>query len=203
MAIVGPLTSLVLGGGLAVIVAVGAGLLQVVVSNPRQVVGALGPVATLLGWLGSINFTLGLFNLIPGFPLDGGRMLRSLLWAATDDLRQATRWASWVGQGIAWLMILSGIAMTFGVSIPFFGTGLGSGLQLAFIGWFLNSASTRSYQREVVRDILGDVPVSRIMHDCPPTVQPGLSISDLVHEHVMRADDHAFRSWMERGSWGW
>jgi Zn-dependent protease/predicted transcriptional regulator len=192
MAIVGPLTSLVLGGALAWVAGIGAGPPQAVVSNPRQVIAALGPLATLLGWLGSINFTLGLFNLIPGFPLDGGRMLRSLLWAATDDLRRATRWASWIGQGIAWLMIMAGIGMTFGVRVPFFGTGVGNGLWLAFIGWFLNSASVRSYQRVVVRDILEGVEVKRMMRSCPPTVPLGISISDLVHEHVMKTDDHAF-----------
>jgi Zn-dependent protease/CBS domain-containing protein len=192
MAIVGPLTSLILGGALTVVATLGVGPLQVVVSSPRQAVAALGPLVTLLGWLGSINFTLGLFNLIPGFPLDGGRMLRSLLWAASDDLRRATRWASWVGQGIAWLMIVAGIGMTFGVRIPFFGTGVSNGLWLAFIGWFLNSASAQSYQRVVVRDVLEDVPVRRMMRDCPPTVPPGISISDLVHEHVMKTDDHAF-----------
>jgi CBS domain-containing protein len=192
MAVVGPLTSLVLGGALAVIVTMGAGLLQTVVSSARQVAAALGPLATLLGWLGSINFTLGLFNLIPGFPLDGGRMLRSLLWAATNNLRRATRWASWAGQGIAWLMIMAGIGMTFGVHFPFFGAGLGSGLWLAFIGWSLNNASVQSYQRVVVRDILEGVEVKRMMRPCPPTVSPGISISDLVHEHVMRTDDHAF-----------
>jgi Zn-dependent protease len=192
MAIVGPLTSLVLGGALTVIASIGAGLLQTVVSSPRQAVAALGPFATLLGWLGSINLTLGLFNLIPGFPLDGGRMLRSLLWALSGDLRRATRWASWAGQGIAWLMILGGIGMTFGVRVPFFGTGVGNGLWLAFIGWFLNSASTQSYQRVVVRDILEGVAVKRMMRDCPPTVLPTISINDLVHEHIMKTDDHAF-----------
>jgi Zn-dependent protease/CBS domain-containing protein len=192
MAIVGPLTSLVLGGALAAIASLSAGPPRTVISDPRQAVVALGPLTTLLGWLGSINFTLGLFNLIPGFPLDGGRMLRSLLWAASDNLRRATRWASWVGQGIAWLMITAGIGMVFGVQIPFFGTGVSSGLWLAFIGWFLNSASAQSYQRVVVRDILGGVAVKRMMRSCPPTVPPGTSISDLVHEHVMKTDDHAF-----------
>jgi CBS domain-containing protein len=143
-------------------------------------------------WLGSINITVGLFNLIPGFPLDGGRILRSILWAASDNLRRATRWASWVGQGIAWLMILAGIAMTFGVRVPFFGTGLGGGLWLAFIGWFLNNASAQSYQRTVVRDLLEDVPVSRMMRECPPTVGPEISIDSLVHDHMMKADDSAF-----------
>jgi Zn-dependent protease/CBS domain-containing protein len=192
MSIVGPLTSLILGGALTVIASASAGLLRAVVSDPRQALAALGPLATLLGWLGSINFSLGLFNLIPGFPLDGGRMLRSLIWSASDDLRRATRWASWAGQGIAWLMIMTGIGMTFGLRIPFFGTGVSNGLWLAFIGWFLNSASAQSYQRVVVRDILEGVAVKRMMRSCPPTVRPGISISDLVHEHVMKTDDHAF-----------
>jgi CBS domain-containing protein len=166
--------------------------MDTVTADPRQVIAGLGPLTTLLAWLGSINFTLGIFNLIPGFPLDGGRILRSIFWAATDNLKRATRWASWAGQGIAWLMIISGIAMTFGVSIPFFGTGLGSGLWLAFIGWFLNNASSQSYRRVVIHGILEDVPVRRMMHDCPPTVTSDISISTLVHDHVMKQDDHAF-----------
>lgn len=192
MAIVGPLTSLVLGGALVMLASLSAGTLQTAVSNPGQVVAALGPLTTLLAWLGSVNFTLGLFNLIPGFPLDGGRVLRSLLWAATDNLRRATRWASAVGQAIAWLMIVTGIAMLFGASVPFLGSGVSNGLWLAFIGWFLNSASAQSYQRLVVRDILEGVEVKRMMRDCPPTVPSAISIDELVHEHVMKADDHAF-----------
>jgi Zn-dependent protease len=192
MAIVGPLTSLILGGALVVLAGLSAGPLQTLVSSPGQVISALGPLTTLLAWLGSVNFTLGLFNLIPGFPLDGGRVLRSLLWAASDNLRRATRWASWVGQGIAWLMIVAGIAMVFGASLPFFGSGVSNGLWLAFIGWFLNSASAQSYQRVVVRDILEDVEVKRMMRECPPTVPSAISIDELVHEHVMKADDHAF-----------
>jgi Zn-dependent protease/predicted transcriptional regulator len=192
MAIVGPLTSLILGGALVVLAGLSAGPLETLVSSPRQVVAALSPLTTLLGWLGSVNFTLGLFNLIPGFPLDGGRVLRSVLWAATDDLRRATRWASWAGQGIAWLLIVAGIAMVFGASLPFFGSGVSNGLWLAFIGWFLNSASAQSYQRVVVRDILEDVEVQRVMRACPPTVPSAISVDELVHEHVMEADDHAF-----------
>jgi Zn-dependent protease len=119
-------------------------------ANPTEMLKGLGPALTLLMWLGSVNVTVGLFNLIPGFPLDGGRIVRSILWAVTENLRRATRWASWLGQGIAWLMILGGIAMTFGVRIPFFGTGLGNGLWLAFIGWFLNNASAQSYQQVAV-----------------------------------------------------
>jgi Zn-dependent protease len=191
MAVVGPVSSLVIGGVLvwaALIIAGPASTL----ANLRETLEGLSPLLTLLLWLGSVNVTVGLFNLTPGFPLDGGRIVRSFLWAITEDLRRATRWASWLGQGIAWLMILAGIAMTFGARIPFFGTGLGNGLWLAFIGWFLNNASAQSYQQVVIQDILEDVPVSRIMRTDPPTCLADCSVRRLVYEHIMQSDDQSF-----------
>ena len=191
MAILGPITSFVIGGLLLWIA--GAGIsLDVAMASPSDAVAQLSPLSTLFLWLGSINVTLGIFNLVPGFPLDGGRVLRSILWAATDNLRRATRWASGVGQVIAWLMIVSGIAMAFGARIPLLGTGFTNGLWLAFIGWFLNTSSVRGYRQVVVQDILEDVPVERMMRTCPPTAPPDISVSTLVHDHVMKADDHAF-----------
>lgn len=192
MAIVGPITSIALGllflflGG-----ALGAGS-QADLQNPARMLAGLGPLETLLLWLGPINIILGLFNLIPGFPLDGGRVLRSILWAATDNLRKATRWASWVGQATAWLFIIAGIAMVFGAQVPFFGTGLISGLWLAFIGWFLNNAAVQSYQQVVVADVLEGVPVSRLMRSDAPIVAPGIPISQLVDEYIMGTDERAF-----------
>jgi Zn-dependent protease/predicted transcriptional regulator len=191
MAILGPITSLVIGGALLLVALAGSGI-QVTPSDATQVLKQMSPLLTMVVWLGSINVTLGIFNLIPGFPLDGGRVLRSILWAATDNLRRATRWAAWVGQAIAWLMILAGIAMTFGVQIPFFGTGLGSGLWLAFIGWFLNSASAQSYRQVVVHDVLEGVPVSRMMRVNPPTCSSGCTVGRLVHDHILGTDDQAF-----------
>ena len=191
MAILGPVTSLVIGG--ALLLATGAiGAPAAMIGEPTDVISQLGPVRMTILWLGSINVILGLFNLIPGFPLDGGRVLRSILWGVTDDLRQATRWASWVGQGFGWLMIAGGISMVFGASIPFFGSGLFNGLWLAFIGWYLNNASAQSYQKVVVQDILEGVPVSRMMRSDPPTVTPDTSVDSLVHEHIMGGDEHAF-----------
>jgi Zn-dependent protease/CBS domain-containing protein len=192
MAILGPLTSLVIGGVLLLIGGLSLGSLDLSQGNVNELIGQLGPVTTLLLWLGSINVTLGLFNLIPGFPLDGGRVLRSIFWGITDDLRRATRWASWVGQGIAWAMIVAGTAMIFGVRIPFFGTGFTNGLWLIFIGWFLNNASSQSYQRVVVHDVLEGVPVSRMMRTDPPTATADRTVNALVHDHIMQSDDHAF-----------
>ncbi|MBU0496167.1 MAG: site-2 protease family protein [Chloroflexi bacterium] len=192
MAFVGPLTSLVLGGLLIVVAGAIAGLQASATADPAQVMARLDPLTTMLLWLGSINVILGIFNLIPGFPLDGGRVLRSILWAVTKNLHRATRWAAWVGQGIAWLMIIGGIAMAFGVDIPFFGTGFLGGLWLVFIGWFLNTASVQSYQQLVVHDLLTGVTVERMMRPNPPTTCPDCTVSSLVHDHVMGTDDHAF-----------
>ena len=192
MAILVPLTSLVIGIGLLVIVSLIVGPVPGGMQDPAQAISALGPIATLLAWLGSINIVLAVFNMVPGFPLDGGRVLRSILWALTDNFRKATRWASWMGQGIAWLMIATGLAVVFGVQVPFFGSGLISGLWLAFIGWFLNSASSQSYQQVVVRDILEDVPVARMMRKSPPTVAADASVNSLVYDHVMGTDERGF-----------
>jgi Zn-dependent protease/CBS domain-containing protein len=190
--IVGPLMSFVIGIVLLLIVNVAAKPLSETVSTPTSAVKELGPLWLLMLWLGLINVLLAFFNLIPGFPLDGGRALRSILWAAIGDLRQATRWASGVGQFVAAAFIVIGVSMAFGVDIPFFGTGLIGGLWLIFIGWFLNTAAVQSYQQVVIQDVLEDVPVARIMQITPPTVTPDITVSMRVHDHVMQHDDHAF-----------
>ncbi len=191
MAIAGPLTSLVIGMVLLAITA-GSALGALRTGGLSFAAANMSPITTILLWLGSINIILGIFNLIPGFPLDGGRVLRSILWGITHNLRQATRWAAFIGQAIAWIMIVGGIAMAFGLRLPFFGTGLINGLWLAFIGWFLNSASQQSYQQVAIQDMLEGVPVARLMRRDPPTVNPGCSVADLVHTHLMGSDDLAF-----------
>ena len=192
MAIVGPLTSIAIG----VLLLVGAGLIVDVptgaLGDPMELVAEMGPVETLMMWLGSVNILVGLFNMLPAFPLDGGRVLRSIFWAVGNNLRAATRWAARIAQVFAWGMILLGIAMVFGVEVPIFGSGFISGLWLAFIGWFLNNNALQSYRQVVIRDILEDVPVSRMMRVEPPTIPPGIRVSSLMYDHVMRSDDHAF-----------
>ncbi len=192
MAIVGPLTSIVLGIIFLLLGAATAGAFGVPTIGTFSFLARLSPVSTLLLWLGPVNIVLGLFNLIPGFPLDGGRVLRSILWAIMNNLRRATQIASWVGQIVAWLFILVGIAMAFGVSIPFFGTGFISGLWLAFIGWFLNTAAQQSYRQVVVEDILQGVPVEQLMTSHPPSVSPDTLVGELVHKYIMGTDERAF-----------
>lgn len=192
IAIVGPITSIVLGVLFTLLSGATAGSISGAMTNPGELLSQLGPAASLLLWLGPINIALGVFNLIPGFPLDGGRVLRSILWGATDSLRQATRWASYAGQSVAWMLIISGIAMIFGTQIPFLGAGVVNGIWIAFIGWFLNNASQQSYRQIVIQDVLEDVPVSRVMRENVESVLPDISIRQFVDERLMEADDYSF-----------
>ncbi|HKX32681.1 MAG TPA: site-2 protease family protein [Blastocatellia bacterium] len=194
MAAVGPLTSLLLGGFL-----VALGVLKALYSgagpvsaDPQTAFRGFGPVSTILFWLGPINMLLGLFNLIPGFPLDGGRILRAILWKAANDLQKATAWAAGVGKVVGWLFMAAGLAMIFGLHLPVFGGGLGSGIWLILIGWFLREAAISSYRQTVIRDLLEDVPVHRLMRSDVPTVFPTLPVSSLVYDYLMRTDEQAF-----------
>ena len=119
IAIAGPATSLAIGFAF-----LGLALL---VTQPQ--------LGALLGWLGVINIALGAFNLIPGFPMDGGRVLRALLWRVRGDRLVATRNAALVGRITAYLLI------AVGVFIALQPGGLFSGLWLALIGWFLSNAA--------------------------------------------------------------
>ncbi len=105
MAIVGPLASLALGFSFLGLAAIISAPLDVDPDKPQEALAALAPLPTLLVWLGPVNIILAIFNLVPGFPLDGGRVLRAILWAVTGNLRLATRRASQAGQGFAWLLM--------------------------------------------------------------------------------------------------
>lgn len=190
MAILGPVTSLVIGGALLLLT--NFALNGLTAASGQNVLAQLNPIWTIIAWLGSVNIILGIFNLIPGFPLDGGRVLRSILWGLTDNLRMATQWASWIGRGIAWLMIATGIAMAFGVQIPLLGEGLIAGLWFAFIGWFLHNAAVQSYQQLLIHEALEDVAVSEVMRRSPPTVSSDRTVAELVHDYIMQTDERGF-----------
>ena len=191
IAIVGPVTSFVLG---IIFLALGLGSVSLgnLTPTPSNLLSQLGPVATMLIWLGSVNILLGIFNLIPGFPLDGGRVLRSILWAITGDMVQATRWASGLGQGIAWMLVAAGILMLFGVQIPLLGSGIVDGMWIIFIGWFLHNAAAQHYHQIRLRDILENVPVRQIMNPDVPVVPADIRINDLIENHIVQSDNQAF-----------
>jgi Zn-dependent protease/predicted transcriptional regulator len=142
--IAGPITSFLLSGGFFLI---------------ARIHGASELVVATATWLAEINFALAAFNLVPGFPLDGGRIFRALVWGFTGDFAKATRYAARTGQAIAYLMIFGGIAQ--------FVTGdkIG-GLWLAFIGWFLLSAAQESYAQVTIRSALAGILAGDVMtHD--------------------------------------
>ena len=147
---------------------------------------AQAQVGALLGWLGVINVALGAFNLIPGFPMDGGRVLRAFLWRVRGDRLVATRNAALVGRIFAYLLI------AVGVFIALQPGGLFSGLWLALIGWFLsNAAEATAVQAGVERSLRG-VRVRDAMDLEPAAVSPNESLSELVSERMLRGEDRSF-----------
>jgi Zn-dependent protease/predicted transcriptional regulator len=192
MAIVGPATSIILG---LLCVWVGSFLLpnpDALASTPLSVMEHASPLTTILLWLGPLNILLGVFNMLPGFPLDGGRVLRAVLWWGTGDLRQATLIASRAGQAFAWFLMGLGVFMMLGRSVPFFGSGFGSGVWLLLIGWFLNNAARASYQQLMIQQALEDVPVRDVMRSEVRSVSPEDTLGDLMRDQMVWSDQHAF-----------
>lgn len=192
MAIAGPLMSFGLGVLFLTMAGTTLSLRAVDAMDPWQTLAGLSPVSTLLFWLGPVNVMVGLFNLIPGFPLDGGRVLRAIVWKLTGDLHKATLAASTVGRAIGWTFVLVGIAMVFGARVPLFGQGAGSGIWLAFIGWFLGSAAERSFGAMVVQEVLDGVRVSHLMRQTGYVVPRRTSVREVVDGWFMRSSEHAF-----------
>ena len=173
MAIAGPAVSLVLG----------------IVFGLSAWIGYHGgwapPVVTVLGYLGFINLLVLAFNLVPAFPLDGGRVLRSILWGATGNLRRATRWASLAGQTFAWFLIAWGIFQFF------MGNWLG-GIWSGLIGMFLNGAAQSGYRSVLIRNALRGEPVRRFMNPAPIVVPQSLDLRHWVEDYVYPFHHHGF-----------
>jgi CBS domain-containing protein len=132
-------------------------------------------VGALCGWLAPINLMLAVFNLIPGFPLDGGRLLRAVVWAVTGSYVRATRWASGGGQVFAYAMILWGVWRVL--------TGnLAAGLWLAFLGWFLLTAATETMAHVAIRNKLAGVQAADIMSREVPIMPRQASLDDYLQE---------------------
>jgi len=170
IAAAGPLMSLALGVILL--------LIDLVVQHPQ--------VAALVGWLGYINITLGVFNLIPGFPMDGGRILRALLWKFRGDRFAATRNAAGVGRLFGYLLIAFGVFLAFQTGSVF------SGIWLALIGWFLSNAAESTVAQMGVERTLRGVRVRDVMDAEPASVPPNESVTDLVHERMLHSEHRSY-----------
>lgn len=164
MAFVGPVVSILIG--------IVAFLLQLPVR------GSDTPGEAILVYLAITNIILGVFNLLPGFPLDGGRVLRSIIWRITGNLRRATHAAAVTGQVLAYLFILVGIYL-------FFLGDVFDGIWLGFIGWFLLSSAQSADAQVRLKSILGGVTVAQVMNKTPATVPANISLQKLVNEYFL------------------
>jgi Zn-dependent protease/CBS domain-containing protein len=174
IAIVGPLTSLALAG-------IFYGL-HLLLAGTQQILAA-----SLMQWLALINVILAVFNLIPGFPLDGGRIFRALVWQRTNDYHRATRIATKVGRGIAYAFMAGGLALI--IFLPQYWL---NGMWLVFIGWFLNDAARASYQQVLVRDALTGITARQVTDYGCPLIPPHLNLSELVQQYILPTGRNCF-----------
>ncbi len=164
VAVVCPLTSLLIGGlSLLLFLALEGG-------SPQ--------LEAIFGYLGITNLLLGIFNLIPGFPLDGGRVLRSIIWKVTGSLRKATHIVSVVGQTMAYLFILWGIWQ-------FFVGNILNGIWIGFIGWFLLTAAQSANAQVLLQSMFRGVTVGQVMKRTPTTVPATILLQKLVDEYFL------------------
>lgn len=176
IAIVGPLTSLVIGGVLI-------GIAHV--SGAYRGNEPVSPVMAVVLWLGYINVALAVFNMIPGYPLDGGRVLRAIIWWINKNAVRATQLAARTGQVVAVLFILYGV-------FRFFMGGDFGGLWLAFIGWFLLDAARSSYIQVGLASQLSGHSVSEFMQRDCGTVEGYISLRDFVDHYLLRSSSSCF-----------
>lgn len=139
----------------------------------------------LIRYLAIINGMLAIFNLIPGFPLDGGRILRAIIWGVTHNMRRATFIAASVGRAFAFLFIFIGVWQLFGGDLI-------SGLWIAFIGWFLESAAVAQLQQQRIQDQLASHTVSQAMNRNPVTIPAEISLQQLVDHHILGRGRRSF-----------
>ena len=142
------------------------------------------PLSASAGYLALINVALGIFNLLPGFPMDGGRVFRSIIWKITGDLKKATRIASLTGQGFAFLLIFFGI-------LRFLRADFG-GLWFILIGWFLHNAAARGYQNVMVQSALEGLKARDLMNTEFETVRAGLPVQSLVDDYILKRKERVF-----------
>lgn len=172
IAVAGPLTSVALAGVFLVI--------SLLAGTTSVSLASVPLLSDICQWLATINFMLAVFNMVPGFPLDGGRVLRSVVWAGTGRFDQATRWAAGVGTLIAYSFIAFGIYIIFVLQSPF------NGLWMAFIGWFLLMAARSSVVQLTTRRAFSGHRVADIIEPIPYRVSPAMSVQALVDGPILQ-----------------
>ncbi len=170
IAIAGPLVSLALA---------------VLFYAAQPLVTGIEPLLGLAKYLAYINMALVLFNLIPGYPLDGGRVFRAIVWAITGNLGRSTLIAANVGRFFAFLLIFAGVWQMFGGN-------LGGGLWIAFIGWFLDNAASIQIQQVLLRDLLTGHRVAEAMSKHCATIPEDLTLQQLVDEQILGGGQRSF-----------
>lgn len=173
IAAVGPLSSVLI-----------AGLFYAIAWAGRQLDWSVAIVG-VAAYLAVINLALAIFNILPGFPLDGGRLFRALIWWRTGDLRKATRYASNAGKILGYLL------MGFGLLNMFAGNLVG-GIWMVLIGWFIRTAAETSYAQLLLRRSLEGVRAADTMTPDPYSVPPDISVESFVDEHVFRGRHNAY-----------
>jgi Zn-dependent protease/predicted transcriptional regulator len=170
---VGPLVSLILGG------------VFVLLAWLVHLAGVKGVLVVALAWLGGINILLAVFNVIPAAPLDGGRLLRAVLWRITGDKIKAAIWSARSGQVFGWaLVIIGGYVVLVGRDF--------SWLWFVLLGWFLISAATAESQQAEAQSLLRTVPVSQVMTHDPVTVPAGATVAQFLTDFLPRHRHSAF-----------
>jgi Zn-dependent protease/CBS domain-containing protein len=170
IAIAGPVVSLALAGLFTVL---------------RPVAAAFEPLLGLAKYLAYINGTLAVFNLIPGFPLDGGRIFRAIVWGTTHNLRRATLLAANVGRFIAFAFIVVGVTQIFSGNFS-------GGIWIAFIGWFLESAAHSQVQQQMIQGLLAGHKVSEAMGTSFAVIPADVTLQDLVDQHILASGRRSF-----------
>lgn len=181
IAIVGPAMSLFLGLFFSVLANMLAPpeFAELLMENQAAALASLSPLPTLLFWLGPVNFLLAIFNMVPGFPLDGGRVLRAAVWWASGNLELATRWASRGGRIFGWFLMIVGALEVLSGAIQ--------GLWLILIGWFLAGAATSSYTQLMVRRTLQGYRVGQVMRTHFETVDADVSVSRFIDDYLLKS----------------
>ena len=148
-------------------------------------IGVSEGLQTLGHWLGQINLNLALFNLLPGFPLDGGRVFRALIWKWTGNFVRATHVAASAGRGVAYLFIIGGVWIGLGGALL-------QGLWISFIGWFLLSAAQANVQHLALTQALAGLQARDVMTTDCPRVSEHLSFSQLVEDYILLTGQRCF-----------